>query len=136
MEKTTVKKDCQRERASFAWKSVNDVYAGARKDYRSVVRKFPSQIATNGLGLSLAFLISKKGEDAKRNQNAYWLVYSQIQEWLCDKTSICKTAKTTDCKLIEWLVDPETKTGHYRYATTEALSLAEWLKRFAEAVVP
>ncbi len=133
MEDSSLRRDLERDRASFAWQQVKGVAEGLRKDYRSVVNKFPTQIVNNGLGPSLAFLLAKSGG---KQEGAHWNLYAQLQEWLCTRQNVCQAAASSKNQLIDWLTAPETKSSHYRRATEEALSLAEWLKRFAEALAP
>ena len=96
-----------------------------RGKYGSVVRKLPSYILTNGLGQTLAFLKAKgKGEPG----NEHEILYCHLADWVGSKVH-------ADGDLLDWLVNDAT-SQQYRLATTEALALLQWLKRFAEAELP
>ncbi|MDR3178041.1 MAG: type III-B CRISPR module-associated protein Cmr5 [Campylobacteraceae bacterium] len=114
----------QQKRAEFALKAINEIdeidkktanfYAGA-----------PTMILTNGLGQTMAFLLSKKEEREKE-------LFNKLKEWLSKEKN--PLADLKDKKDIEFLQAfnalPITK---YIEAQTEALYLAEWLKRYAKA---
>jgi len=116
----------EQERARYAWQCINEVrnqhFAG---DYRSIAVKTPSLILTNGLGQTLAFLKAKgKGDPSDEHE----VLYQHISNWLKQQL------KLTD-DLLEWIVN-SANSQQYRLATMEALTLLQWLKRFAEAILP
>lgn len=122
----SVMRALEQDRAKHAWQCVNEVknqsFAG---DYRSIAVKTPSLILTNGLGQTLAFLKAKgKGDPS----NEHEVLYQHITRWLKQQL------KLTD-DLLGWIVN-SANSQQYRLATMEALALLQWLKRFAEAVLP
>lgn len=113
----------EQERARYAYQCVKGVkqerFAG---EYRTIAVKAPSYILTNGLGQTLAFLRSKP--DHRHFQE----LYRHLSEWVGEKVG-------TNDDLLEWIVN--TADSHqYRLATIEALALLQWLKQFAEAMLP
>jgi CRISPR-associated protein Cmr5 len=130
----------EQQRARVAWTRVSEFVDAAgsssksTQDYRSVVRKIPAMIGMNGFGQTLAFLLSKEGQDARRLEpkKAEGRAYKNMENWLLSAASpvAWDTNKET---LIERVVEEDSVV--YRQATQEALSYVVWLKRFAEALV-
>lgn len=125
----------EQKRAAEAWSYVQYVNEeiddkGFKKDYRSLVLKLPSLILTNGLGQTLAFLKSKgKGEESKPAEK----IYQDLQVWLA-KPEVINWGKATQPELIERIM--AVNSDKYRFVTIETLSFLNWLKRFADAVLP
>lgn len=119
-DQVSVPRTIEQERAAFAWAKVNSVTDKAK--YKDVIRKFPSMVINNGLGQALAFLLAKGQEHGQ--------LYSHLQEWLRDKKKLVDKQKD----LLDGLAQEDSTA--YRHATMEALALATWLKRFAEALAP
>ncbi len=116
----------EQERANHAWQCVNEVkdkpFAG---DYRTIAVKTPSLILTNGLGQTLAFLKAKgKGDPSDEHE----VLYQHMSNWLKQQLKL-------NDDLLEWIVN-SANSQQYRLATMEALALLQWLKRFAEAILP
>jgi len=113
----------EQERAKNAWSCVQEVkdkpFAG---DYRAIAVKVPSLIVTNGLGQTLAFLRSKP------DRPHFQMLYRHLVNWIGRKVN-------EDGDFLVWLVN-DANSQQYRLATTEALALLQWLKRFAEAELP
>ena len=94
----------EHERAKEAWSCIDFVNTeydnkGFKKEYRSIVMKFPTLIITNGLGQSLAFLKSKGKNDKKKPEEKLaavkkWRVYVVV----CSDSSKY-TGITNDLKL-------------------------------------
>lgn len=134
-------KTLEQNRASFAWSCVDFVdkdldsneinnISKFKKEYRSTVMKLPTLILTNGLGQTLAFLKSKgKGKDS----NAEEKVYQDLQGWLT-KPNIVNWERSVQGELIERIM--AVNSGKYRFITIETLAFLNWLKRFADAVLP
>lgn len=130
----------EQQRARSAWtrvsEFVDDVGSTSRaaQDYRSIIRKIPAMIGMNGFGQTLAFLLSKEGQDARGldPKKAEGRAYKDMEEWLLSAGS--PVAWDTDKgTLIERVVEESSVV--YRQATQEALAYVVWLKRFAEALV-
>lgn len=126
-------------RAAFAWQAVHE--ARAVSDYAQAVTKLPALIQTVGLGQAVAFL---SAGDAKQRK-----VYQHLQDWLCGGRLRERLRATGDGEnppppplasgpgsgphvLLERL--GAASGARYRAATREALALAVWLKRMADAV--
>lgn len=140
--KQTRRQTVQQRRAQYAWACIEAIQDGKqRTDYTSTVRKAPSLIISNGLGLALAFLLSKgknKAGTAADAHNPEGRLYLHLQDWLCDKEGAPLKPRVKDAKnpyrLVDALVD--SPSSLYRQVTTETLAILEWLKRFAEARSP
>lgn len=121
----------EQQRAKEAWQDIREVdqeSQDTKRKYRGLVLKFPVMILTNGLGQTLAFLASKgKGDKGDPHE----IVSSQLQRRLFTEIHWQGTTHST---LIERILNTTSET--YRLATTEALSYLQWLRRFAEAVLP
>jgi CRISPR-associated protein Cmr5 len=113
--------------------------------YKSYVKKIPSMILSNGLGQTLAFVISKRQKPKKKDgqkhnpgssenpKNAYDLIYQQLTEYIkSDHTARIKMPQEKN-DLVEWVISCNSST--YRYITQEILALLNWLKRFAEGLI-
>lgn len=129
----TVLKGIERGRAQFAYEKVSEAkekFAESEKDgvqkqskYKSLARKIPMLIKTNGLGATFAF-IKAKGDPP------HHLIYEQVGQWLkCyDGETFGKNEDLV--KVLVSLSSPE-----YRAVTGEVLALFGWLRRFAEGLL-
>ncbi|MGB9878112.1 MAG: type III-B CRISPR module-associated protein Cmr5 [bacterium] len=88
-------------------------------EYKRYVRRLPSLLLRNGLALTLAFLKSKGGTHSE--------IYNHIQEWFKERRFL----KEND--LLKGLLETDALT--YRSWSREALELATWLHRMAEAEI-
>jgi CRISPR-associated protein Cmr5 len=121
----------EQKRAVEAWSCIQCVKTSKfKKEYRSVVMKLPSLILTNGLGQTLAFLKSKGKGDVSKSEEK---VYQDLQGWLTKPNTI-NWGKATQGELIERIMAID--SNKYRMVTMESLSFLNWLKRFADAVLP
>lgn len=107
----------EQARASRAWDEIEKVRS-RQKEYGTLARKLPALIQTNGLGQTLAFLRSKP------DKSHFTQLYSQISGWVVERME-------ASGDLLEWVIKND--SNRYRRATAEALALALWLRRFAEA---
>jgi len=118
----TRRQTLEQERAGRAWECVREVkdkedYADK---YGSLARKAPSLVQTNGLGQTLAFLLSK----AKGKDNEHQALYDHLSGWVTGQMRWGKP-------LLEEVVSRD--SADYRRATAEAMAFLIWLRRFAEA---
>ncbi len=113
---TNIRKTLEQERASFCLEKVKEITTDKKK-FKSHARSLPSFIVSNGLIPTLAFYKSK--EERKR-------VYEVINEWLIRKKYVSNDA-------LEELVNADFQK--LRLATTEALAIANWLKRIVEVEI-
>jgi CRISPR-associated protein Cmr5 len=123
----------EQKRAAQAWKDVSDVENQYRDElgrkYNSLTRSAPAMVQSNGLGQALAFLRAKAGREKK---GEHWLLYSHVSTWVIQELKA--QPKEASDGLLEWVVQQDTPT--YRRATTETMAYLNWLKRFAEAILP
>lgn len=125
----------EQKRAAEAWSCIQAVSEDIdsskfKKEYRSIVMKLPTLILTNGLGQTLAFLKSKgKGNENNPEEK----VYGDLQGWLA-KPNVVNWGKVTHKGLIERIMAID--STKYRFVTMESLSFLNWLKKFADAVLP
>ena len=113
------------KRALFAFRCVEE--AGDGDKYRSLVKKMPAYIKSNGLGQTLGFLFSKHTDNSEHK-----LLLDQFRQYLIFFQFIPENK--VDLKdFIECLItiDP----FQYQYATFEVLNLLNWLRRFAEGML-
>lgn len=118
---TNIKK-LENGRAEFAYKCVEE--AKTYSDYKSYVKKVPVLIQTNGLGNTLAYMVSKG--------KAYDLIYQHLTSWLKKEECGCITLPD-QIKLLEFVVSQPSIV--YRQVTTECLALLNWLRRLAEGMI-
>jgi CRISPR-associated protein Cmr5 len=108
------------KRAAYAHERVKENEKD--RDYARLCRNLPVMLLQNGLGQSLAFLLSKGSEDAPRR------LYGDISGWLIGERRIY-----SGNGLIEAVMEGDRR--RYMAAQEEALELSGWLKRFADATI-
>jgi len=115
----------EHERAKKAWDLVNSVPNTIIDSYASLAKSVPVMILTNGLGQTLAFIISKS------KTKEYNLLYNHLSVWLSKNVVWTQNDDISD-DLIERVIHE--KSQGYRKATEEALAFLAWVKRFATAL--
>jgi CRISPR-associated protein Cmr5 len=116
----TRRQTLEQERANKAWECIREVKDKDYADkYGSLARKAPSLVQTNGLGQTLAFLLSK----AKDNEHQ--ALYGHLSEW------VATDQMGWEKPLMEEVISRD--SADYRRATAEAMAFLMWLRRFAEA---
>jgi CRISPR-associated protein Cmr5 len=95
-----------------------------RSEYRQELQSLPSRILASGLGQTLAFYASKAGADGEG-------VEADIGNELA--RFLARRPKLLD--LLDEIVQ-RYDLAEYRRKTREALAYAEWLKRYAAALLP
>jgi len=123
-------KGIEGNRAAFAYECVAEVKKNP-KNYSSYVKKMPAQIKSNGLGQTLGFMFSKKKTGSKPD-NEYDHLLRQLRQYLIFCELLPREINNSE-KFLESIVKME--AFDYRYATTEVLSLLNWLRRFAEGLL-
>lgn len=96
--------------------------------YKSLVKSVPTMIRNNGLGQTVAFLMSKKKDEGKECEHR--LLISHIRKWL-KKLGIYTIEN--DAELIKQIV--ENDSDKYIRAQEEAILYANWLAKFATAFI-
>jgi len=131
MTQSTAIDKLEKGRAEFAYRcvseAVNSFDRETAKKYRSYVRRTPSMILSNGLGATLAFINSKKEKSWKK-------LYDQIKDYLCSKHTIRIVPLDKSKDLVEQVISCNSQ--RYRYLTEETLAFLNWLKKFAEGMIP
>lgn len=95
-----------------------------KTEYRQELQQLPSRILAAGLGQTLAFYAAKGGPDGEGVEAD---IGSELANMLIGKPRCVDLLDhlVTRCDLAE-----------YRRLTREALAYAEWLKRYAAALLP
>ncbi|HBT96740.1 MAG TPA: type III-B CRISPR module-associated protein Cmr5 [Desulfobulbaceae bacterium] len=119
----------EQQRAAFALECVERVFCNSMdKDTANFVVGVPTMILTNGLGQTLAFLLSKQkpGEDNKHTKT-----FKTIKAWL-ERQGIDKL-NPDDENLVFLKKFADLKQRNYLRAQQEALAMLQWLKRYVRA---
>jgi CRISPR type III-B/RAMP module-associated protein Cmr5 len=123
------------ERASKAWKLVESVYADSKikGDYHALIRDFPSQVQRQGIGQSVAFLLSRLGD-----KGAHQVLLHHLRDWLFDSGNSVPWSTPRDKYLdpdrglFERLLAERDPQVWWR-ADQEAIDFCLWLKQFSES---
>ena len=119
--------ELSRNRAETAFAYVKDItesHENMEKKYKSLVRKTPMRIKTNGLGATLAFVFSKK-----KGENQHTLLYRQLEDWLNENDML----EGEGDELVEKIVAME--NAKLRVVTNELLAFLTWLCRFVDGMI-
>ncbi|MGC8977582.1 MAG: type III-B CRISPR module-associated protein Cmr5, partial [Candidatus Ratteibacteria bacterium] len=93
--------------------------------YKSYVKKLSSMILSNGLGQSLAFVVSKRVKpkkekekmlppgDEKNPKNAYDLIYKQLTEYMKSNHTTRISMPQSETDLVKWVISCNSED--YRY---------------------
>ncbi len=120
----TTLKGIEQGRAKYAFDAVNGISKNGSKklkeSYKSVAKKLPVLIKTNGLGQSLAF--------SKKRNDGYDKLYDQIGNWLQDAKRLVPQGE-----LVERVI--QLPSPAYRQVTVETLALLNWIRRFVDGLM-
>jgi CRISPR-associated protein Cmr5 len=121
----------EHKRSQFALEQIKKEFDDSVvKDTANFIVGMPTMILTNGIGQSLAFLLSKKGEDSESEEKLkYDKVFRIIQSWL--QTEIDELKTDNKKEFLEKMAGLD--QGVYLKAQREALAILQWLKRYARA---
>lgn len=136
--KQSLQQTLDQQRANQAWNDIQSVANRPdefKKKYGSLARKVPMLVLTNGLGQTLAFVVSKakfKEQPQKRGPDAqaHGELFNHLSSWTMRQVA----PNIHNQNLLDWVLN--SNSNAYRQATTEALAYLVWLKRFAEAELP
>ena len=136
----SLQKNLEQKRARWAWDCIQEVTNKPqefKKKYSSLARKVPMLVLTNGLGQTLAFLLSKAKRHEPENKRsveakAHDLLFTHLSNWVLEQ--VAPGTGTGNQDLLQWVLANDSVA--YRRATKEALAFLNWLKRFAEAELP
>jgi len=124
------------ERAKYAYEKVKDVvenHSELKEKYSAKAVNLPSMILTNGLPQALVFLFSNENAEDR----SYSLLLSHVREWFddssADKLRLYTCSAPTNEAFVAHVIRADAPT--LRLITGEVLSLANWLKRFAEGMI-
>lgn len=126
-------KGLEEGRAIFAYKCVDEVCKvkdenkKIAKEYKSYARRIPMMIKNNGLGPAMAFVCAK-GEVYANGNNAYTILYKNIEDWLKKRELL-----PSEEKLIEYILTID--SSKYREISNEVLAFFTWLRRFVEGMI-
>ena len=133
----TTLKGIEQGRAKFAFEKVKEISDNSedgserlKENYKSMAKKLPVLIKTNGLGQTLAFLKSKGGKIDKKTINAHDKLYEHIGTWL--QTEGFK-GLVDPGELVEQVINLESHA--YRQVTVETLALLNWMRRFVDGLM-
>ncbi len=111
-------------RAGAALEAVTDVErSNAAKEYATQAKGLPALLISSGLAPTLAFLAGKT--DAHRRLAA------DVSRWVLERVLGRSGAEDPTRECLRRLSESDSAT--YRRAEGEALEIATWLKRFAQA---
>jgi CRISPR-associated protein Cmr5 len=122
------------KRAEFALERVLAL-KGDREKFKSLVNGAPSMILQNGFGQSMAFWIAKGTKEGQiKDQDKHVLLFDMVMQWLSLKHGDINNMYM-ESRERRGLLEELAKMDQCRYlaAQNEALSLLEWVKRFANA---
>ena len=120
--KQSKRQTLEQMRAKMAWEQIESVPESAHSKYGTFARRLPSMIQMNGLGSSMAFLLSK---GKRKNTDGHMQLYNHVSEWVINQMALQQNDLMS---LIR-----ECETDEYRRATTETIAYGIWLKRYVEA---
>ncbi len=130
-------RDLEHKRAKYACRCIEDIDDKAfRKDYHPLVSSLPTRLQTIGLLQTLTFNCSKmQGKNGDKPQ--FVKLNLQIMKWLLKpeirETCTWEEDATATFKLFKDNMLDQLGTEKKMLYTREAIALAIWLKRFAEA---
>jgi len=129
-------KNIDQERAKYAYAKVKDTvdnHGDLKEKYSSKAVNFPAMVLSNGLLQALLFLFSNENADDK----SYQMLLSHIRDWFAESSAIESRLYTCSASTNEAFVAHviERDAPTLRLITTETISVANWLKRFAEGMI-
>lgn len=113
----------EQKRSAFALEQIEKVFRlPVDKETANFVVGVPTMVLANGLGQTLAFLLSKQKDQHTKT-------FRVIRQWLEQEVPSLKTGSDLDF-LKSFAVLDQNK---YLLAQQEALALLQWLKRYVRA---
>ena len=117
----------QQKRAQFALQKISEYKNGCKDskefhDLANFIVRIPNMILSNGLGQTLAFLLSKSDKQKKS--------FNIIKKWIQRTDNYFKEGED-DMKFLKSFCEIDQKK--YIEIQNETLRLVEWLKRYARA---
>lgn len=121
----------ENKRAEFALQEIEKFYTNNTSTIdektANFIQRLPTMILINGIGQTMAFLLSKNGPEKHAK------VFAYLKDWLRNKFPRLDTKENnaTDYDFLVWLSRREVKT--YILMQNEAIAIIQWLKRYARA---
>ena len=72
----SIRQTLEQKRAKKAWEHISSVPESEKSDYKTRAKNLPAMIQMNGLGSTMAFLLSKP------KKSAYKRIYEHISTWV------------------------------------------------------
>jgi CRISPR-associated protein Cmr5 len=116
-------------KAEFAFECAQNANRESfKKEYKQYSKKLITMIKTNGLGATLAFILSK-------GDNAYNKLGDDILGWLKESPGLGNTFN--DVNNLDSFVSKVISLNSDKYflVTAEVISFLGWLKRFSEGLI-
>jgi len=123
----------QQKRAAYALKSLNLASKNPKvsKELSQFIVGMPNMILSNGIGQTMAFLLSKQGKTGQSDKTGK--TFTILKEWLELRMPEQFSGTAEDLEFIKHF--NEISQSDYLQAQRECLRLVEWLKRYARAFV-
>jgi CRISPR-associated protein Cmr5 len=120
----------EQRRAASAWHNIEQVttdatYRSFQKKYKSLTRRTPAMIQTNGLAQTLAFLRAKNSDKAPH----FGLLAGQLSDWARGQLNLNEEEPNLDSALRNG------SSALLRLSTLEVQAYLLWLRRYAEAEI-
>lgn len=125
----------EQKRAGYALREIAVFGQDIAKEDANFLVGLPTMILTNGLAQTLAFLLSKKPDQAANiNTDKHIRSFRLVRKWLVDpREGVGELkGKTLDDKAF-LLQLAQMSQENYITAQQETLSLLQWVKRYARA---
>lgn len=119
------------ERAAAALRAVESIRGGrVAGDYRTQAQGLPAMLVSSGLAPALAFLAAKGSDEGKAHAH----LARDVAGWVLRQVFREEPGGDAASRCFRRITEADSST--YRRAEREALELAVWIKRFAEAYLP
>lgn len=125
----------EQKRSEYALKKIGVFGTEVSKDDASFLVSMPTMILTNGIGQTLAFLLSKKPtKSSKIDSDKHMRAFRMIKDWLTDNKEglgQLRGFKGNEKQFLESISRLDQK--EYLKVQQETLSFLSWVKRYARA---
>lgn len=118
----------EQKRSAFALNKVEDTFGiPVKKDAANFVVGVPTMVLANGLGQTLAFLLSKQKKNGSKDH--YRITFTILQEWL--NNELPELQSNSEIEFLQKFAELDQRK--YLKAQQESLALLQWLKRYVRA---
>ena len=121
----------QQKRAAYALKSLDLTPENpkVKEEFSKFIIGMPNMILSNGIGQTMAFLLSKQGKTGQSDKTGK--TFTILKEWLELRMPEQFSGTAEDLEFIKKF--NQMSQSDYLRAQRECLRLVEWLKRYARA---